>query len=396
MIPLNLIARFLGVFISESVSDLSRLPYTWYHRLTYAPGENPENVVIIGGSFAGYGVAKFLATSIPSGHTVTVIEKSPYHQHVFAFPRYCVVGGFEDTAFIPLQKRSSDSVPKGSLNVIFDECEDVTKDSVILKSGKKLPYSQLVIATGSNRTPPAKLLHSDKDGGILELKDYQAKVKAAKEIAVIGAGAVGIELSSDIKDYYGDKVVDLYNSRSHVLPRFGTDVGEKTEAILNKLGVNVVNNCRPTAEGNIVQTPDGKRKRYDVVFKCVGETPTTSPFSTLLGELISPAGHVKVNDYFQVRDNIFALGDAVELNTARAAYAQSRTVASNIVAQINHKPMEKYVRKGFEDSIHLTIGRDWELLYLAGFDPFLRNHHSDSEIRSDHIWKYFDVQPKGH
>lgn len=354
-----------------------------------------RSIVIIGGSFGGYGVAKELAKSAPDNWTVTLVEKSHYHHDTFAFPRYSVVSGYEDGAFVPLAKRSIKGTER--LNVIFEECTDLTGKDVILKSGATIPYTYLVIATGRLQMPPGNLLHTDKPGAINELKGFQKSIKDSKTIAVVGAGACGIELATDIKSFYGNaKVVDLYSSREHILPRFDQRVAELAEPVLRDLGVNVFAKCRPTVNGNEVTLPSGQVKHYDTVFYCAGERPVESPFANYLGNLVSPKGHLAVNEYFQVNgDNIFAIGDVNDVGPkiAVSAMLQATCVSENIFALIKGNPLTEYVHSDLENSCHLTLGTKTDLNFMPGKDPVLVEHEPIPKFDTDRIWTMFDVDP---
>lgn len=384
---------FLGGMVSVVAGSIYKMPAALIHKYTYKVGADPKHIVIVGGSFSGHAVAKALSTIIPSGYTMTLIEKGPEHPDYFALPRYSVVGGYEDTAFIPLKEQRNGFL-EGSYNVIWDECVGLTKDYVELKSGDKVPYAYLVIATGRAKSPPANLKHLGKADGIEELKGYQQTIKNAKNIAVVGSGAVGIQLSTDIKDVYKDeKNVDLYCSRDHVLPRFEPSVAAKAEPIIESLGVNLIRNSRPTVEGNTVILPDGTKKTYDAVFFCAGELQKRSPFADYLGDLVKSNGHLIVDENLKVKDNIYAVGDIHELGPkmARASFYQGPLVAENIVAQINGQPLQKYVEDRFEGALHMTLGICRDLLYLEGKEPIVLEHEPMEDKESYNVWKKFDV-----
>jgi NADH dehydrogenase FAD-containing subunit len=49
----------------------------------------------------------------------------------------------------------------------------------------------------------------------------QETIRQSQSVAVVGGGAVGVQLSSDIKDFYPDKDVTLIHSRERLLSHFG-------------------------------------------------------------------------------------------------------------------------------------------------------------------------------
>lgn len=377
--------------------------WTWLHKLTYSPGLNPKRVVVIGGSHGGYTVAKNLAKSLPSGYTVTVVEKDRHLNHVFAFPRYSVYGGYETNAFIPLDARDSSIYPKGSLNYVHALCTGIdTKRKVIeLEDGYDwLDYEYLVICTGAKLTPPVALDHNGREEGINVLQKEQDRIKGAKNIAVLGAGAVGVELATDIKYKYGDeKHVTLFCSRNGVLPRFPSVVSEKAVPEMERLNVDLRLNCRPNVEGTCVVLPDGTIENYDLIYKCVGGKANSDAFVSALGTAVNPdnGGHIHVNKCLQVEgfQDIFAIGDVTDMGPqmARAAFMQAGVCRDNIMRLIkteSSEDLKEYVEQDFENALNLTLGLDRNLLHFNGSTDIIM-HEDDLIMASDKIWQIFDV-----
>jgi pyruvate/2-oxoglutarate dehydrogenase complex dihydrolipoamide dehydrogenase (E3) component len=65
------------------------------------------------------------------------------------------------------------------------------------------------------------------------LKVLQTRIHEAKRIAVVGDGAVGMQLSADIKSFNPDKKVMLIHSREQLLPNFRK---RSHEYVVGKLG----------------------------------------------------------------------------------------------------------------------------------------------------------------
>jgi apoptosis-inducing factor 2 len=377
------------------------------HRLTYSPGPNPKRVVVVGASFCGYTVAKQLANTLPSGYAVTVVEKTDCHNHTFVFPRFSVFDGHEDLAFIPMDKRNSTVTPKGSLEFIFDGCKEVRKERnqniLILESGTTLAYEFLVIATGSQTSGLIDLGNKSKKEGISKLKRNQELIRVAKSIAIVGAGAVGVELATDIKYLYRDsKSVVLFNSRDHILPKFPKIVSQHVEPELERLNVVVRNNARPTVSGKTLIFKDGTREDFDLVFVCTGAKSNSGPFKGILGDAIDEAtGEIMVEDTLQVQNakhpNVFALGDVMKNDgqpkMGRSAFVQSPTVVQNIVKLIKDGPnavLSKYKPDPLETALKLTLGLDRDLNHSTDFAE-VQQHKEDYTMMSEYTWRFFDV-----
>lgn len=356
-------------------------------------------VAIVGGSFAGYRTA--LELSKKNVADVTLVEKADHHSHSFVFPKFSVLSKFanEGDAFLSL----ADSEHADKFSIVFDECTAAEKDSITLASGKKLPYDYLVIATGVNRPYPAGFGSVDRLGGTSALRKTQEKVKQATNIAIVGAGAFGIQLSTDIKWVYGDdKKVTLYNSRSHVLPKYPSHIGQAAEPVMKKLGVNIVSNTRPKILSETeIEVPasstgePGRIEKYDIIFNCTGQGSTTSPFVSLVPEAANQSG-IDTLKTLQLpnHSNVFAIGD---VNTAgphcaKAAQAEGMVTAENISRLISSPDAElqEYIPTDREQSIKLTLGFDQTLLGMPSRTR-LESHDPNYRANFNKIYNIFGI-----
>ncbi|EUC39817.1 hypothetical protein COCMIDRAFT_41750 [Bipolaris oryzae ATCC 44560] len=305
------------------------------HRYTYKslPSTRTKNVVVVGGSFAGYYTAKHLTEILPTGHRVVLIEKNSHFNYVFAFPRFSVISGYEKFAFIPyggLEK----GAPKGIFEFVQGKIDKVDERIIRLEDGKKLEYEYLVIATGTSSALPSKVTATESLDAQRELRSLQSKIEKAARIAVVGGGAVGVELASDIKDFHAEKSVVLLHSRDRLLPSFGERLHQYVMKRLGEMGVEVWLNERPQIlEGSqTLKLTSGEEETFDLVI---------------------------ADEHFP---NIFAVGDVAATGgpkMARAGYMQTFVVADNIVSLIKGKNNMKVYKpmQWLEGSIKLTLGK---------------------------------------
>lgn len=276
---LILIKFALRYVMSLATNRLIQLPRVFLHRFTYKPGPYPKNVVIVGGSFAGIFLAKNLSETLPSGHKIILIEKNSHFFFPFVFPRYSVVGGHEPKAFIPYDEILSagrKGVPKGIFTRRRDTAVKVTKDSIHLSSGDSIPYEYLAIATGTTSPRPSRLKSDEKHGACEELRATQEEIRAAQRIAVIGGGAVGVELATDIKSHLPDKSVTIVHSRDRLMHTYGERLHERVLSEMKKMGIKVLLGQRPqilaqkTENGEKTQSlqfPNGEVETFDLVVR---------------------------------------------------------------------------------------------------------------------------------
>ena len=243
---LMLILKFMPAIGSFALLLLQRRITSTLHRWNYTPlpAGQCKNVVVVGGSFAGASLARRLAHAVPTGFRVVLVEEKSHFNYSFAFPRFSVVGGHEKKAFIPYDGIKNES-PEGAFTHVRDRATALGDGVVELASGGKIEYEYLALATGAALSPPAKLLASGKQNACEELQAMQAAIRAVERIAVVGGGAVGVQLATDIKSYYPGKSVTLIHSHERLLSRFGPKLHVYVMGVAKEMGLNVILNERP-------------------------------------------------------------------------------------------------------------------------------------------------------
>ncbi|KAJ7621518.1 hypothetical protein DFH06DRAFT_1341145 [Mycena polygramma] len=180
---LTFVFPFLGKLLLERVAAVR-------HRWTYKLVPGAKNVVVLGGSFAGIELAKRLAETLPTGFKARC-------------PRLRAQG------VIPYDSVAK-SCPPGILTRVQDTVVDITANHVALASGQNIEYEyprdrhRLVPAAPR----PGRGPWSAPDA-CAELRSVQDNIRDSQRIALVGGGAVGIQLASDIKSFYPDKEVTL-------------------------------------------------------------------------------------------------------------------------------------------------------------------------------------------
>ncbi|KAJ1556893.1 Apoptosis-inducing factor 2 [Nowakowskiella sp. JEL0078] len=325
-----------------------------------------KNIAIIGGSFSAIAAKLRSLGKLPEPYRLVIIEPRSHFQYVFAFPRACVLPGFENDLFVPYNKLF-DSPAQGI--VVTAKADSITPTHVILdrpvsesivgisdskKLTKEISYDYLIYAAGANHPPPTNLNSSwMKEDGIAKLKEYQLKIRKAEKILVVGGGAAGLELAAEIKEKYPEKSVTLVHSRTMYLTPYKKELHEYAYQILKRLGVEQILGERvmtPKDEAfdgimRVVETNKGRKIECDLQIMCTGLTPNSSVLSTLSPSAINPdTNFVKVKSTMQIDDvnfpNIFAVGDIIdspEIKTAKTALQQASTSIDNIIKLINHK-----------------------------------------------------------
>lgn len=273
---LRLTGKVLVFFLPYAFKLLFQRIAAIHHKWTYKATPTAETIVVLGGSFAGIALTKRLVETLPTGFRVVLVEKNSHFNYSFNLPRFAVLQGYEHTAFIPYDG-IADGAPPGIFSHVQDTVISISDTQVVLASGDKIDYRYLAIATGASQPLPVQLSSTERDEACVELRSIQQSIKDSQSIAVVGAGAVGIELVTDIKDFYPDKDVALIHSHGQVLSRFGRRLQEYVLPVLHKLDIRVLLNERPPlpleggmGKGKTLIFSDGREETFDLVvsFSC--------------------------------------------------------------------------------------------------------------------------------
>lgn len=139
---------------------------------------------------------------------------------------------------------------------------DVQGKEVELESGEKVGWEFLAIATGVRQGGPAMVGGVEKEDGRKALRGLQERIEASNRVAVVGGGAVGVQLVGDVKSWFPEKEVTLVQSRERLLPGFGERLGVFVEEKLTAMGVRVLCGERP-----VLPAEYGAEKVTTLVFR---------------------------------------------------------------------------------------------------------------------------------
>ncbi|KAL4950788.1 hypothetical protein BDW69DRAFT_196963 [Aspergillus filifer] len=355
-----------------------------------------KNIIVVGGSYVGKSTAQELARSLPPSHRVLLIEPHSHFHHLFAFPRFAVLPGHEQKAFIPYTNLFSSISGSGSRhNVIQARVLSIAPTHVNLDnawselngSSTKIPFEYLVLATGTRLSEPAGMRDDDKVSSVKYLRGHQDQIKRAGSILIAGGGAVGVQMATDLKEIYPEKKVTVVQSRERLMPQYHERLDQIIRGRFKELGVEFITGSRikvpetgfPSETPFTVQTTSdtGLPGKYDFVILATGQTPNNDLINTLpvsasnsRGSLINPEnGFIRIRPTMQFADeaypHLFAVGDIADTGLRKAARlgnAQAQTVAKNILALVEgREAREEYPRQ--PAGIHLSLGLKYNIVF---------------------------------
>ncbi|XP_021060172.1 apoptosis-inducing factor 2 isoform X2 [Mus pahari] len=332
------------------------------------------HVVIVGGGFGGIAAASQLqALNVPF---MLVDMKDSFHHNVAAL-RASVESGFAKKTFISYSVTFKDNFRQGKVIGI-----DLKNRTVLLQGGEALPFSHLILATGSTGPFPGKFNEvSCQQAAIQAYEDMVKQIQRSQFIVVVGGGSAGVEMAAEIKTEYPEKEVTLIHSRvpladKELLPCVRQEVKE----ILLRKGVQLllserVSNLEELPRNEYreyikVETDKGTEVATNLVIVCNGVKINSSAYRSAFESRLASNGALKVNEFLQVEgySNIYAIGDCADTKEPKMAYhagLHANVAVANIVNSMKQRPLKAY--KPGALTFLLSMGRNDGVGQISGF-----------------------------
>ncbi len=350
-------------------------------------------IVIIGGGFGGIRTALNLAEENDERLKITLISDNPHFEYHAALYRV-VTGRSPQEVCIPLHEVFAGK----NVEVVQDSIAslDLKKKIATGKTGTKYEADYLVLALGSETSyfgieglqeqaygfksiEEALTLKAHIHTKLEELaKIADPKARMPYHIVVVGGGASGTELASELAVYTKNlarmhKVlptlitINLIEAGPRILPGLPEDISNEALKALHRLGVNVFLNEAIMKENFGKVTLKNMAMDTDTVIWTAGVMPNRL-YKETKGFLYDKRGKVTVDSYLQPdgNKNIFVIGDAASTTysgMAQTAIHDGKFVADVILARQDHEKSPRYVPQPPAYCIPLGPGK---ALFLKG------------------------------
>ena len=184
------------------------------------------------------------------------------------------------------------------------------------KGASDIQAKSVILATGSD----AKLLPGlTADETILTNIEILSLKQIPKSLAIIGAGAVGVEFGSIFRSFGSE--ISIIEFLPRVVPNEDEDVSKELSRVFRKRGIDInvgakVEKVEKTKTGAKVSftASDGKKveKEAEKVLVAVGRAPRTENIGLEKTKIKPERGFIKVNEWMQTEEpGIYAIGDIV-------------------------------------------------------------------------------------
>jgi dihydrolipoyl dehydrogenase len=213
------------------------------------------------------------------------------------------------------------------------------------KASKTLSFGCAVIATGAPPfVPPLPgALEGLESGGVLTSDTVWGLDKPPKRLAVIGAGAIGVEMAQIFHDFGGK--VTLIEAQERILAEVEAEIAASLAGILaeeprldvhTSASVNRISG-EPGAMKVTFTTVDGKHRSLvvDYVIMATGKRPVLDGLNLEEAGVASERGIVTTDPRCRTSvPHIFAVGDVIGgLMLAHTAAQQGRVAAATILGE---------------------------------------------------------------
>ncbi len=193
---------------------------------------------------------------------------------------------------------------------------------IIVANGASVPYDILLINTGSvPKIPDIPGLKGDRiftlTTELTHAHALEATIPKCKRAAILGAGAIGLEMAETLVKK-GYDAVHLIVSSPHILSRsLDPDMAEKAEPALRESGVDLrlstsVTKVDRTEDTLCLTLDNGDMLDVDFILVAKGVRPNVA-LARDAGLTLGVTGGIEVNSYLQTSDpTIYAAGDCIE------------------------------------------------------------------------------------
>ncbi|MCK6262804.1 NAD(P)/FAD-dependent oxidoreductase [Vibrio sp. ZSDE26] len=350
-------------------------------------------IIVVGGGAGGLELATKLGRTLGKKKSAKVTLVDRKASHLWKPLLHEVATGSLDAGVDALSYRahaknhgfdfqmgSLESIDREKKSIRLSELKD--EQGELLMPSRELNYDILVMAIGSTsndfNTPGVRdnciFLDSPEQAHRFRtemnnefLKLHAKNGNGTVDIAIVGAGATGVELSAELHNAvkelrtygFGDldssKLnVNLVEAGERILPALPPRISSAAHLELTKLGVNVRTTTMVTqADKDGLVTKDGEKIDAQIMVWAAG-IKAPDFIKDIAGLETNRINQLVVTNTLQTTrdDSIFAIGDLAQCTQedgsfvpprAQAAHQMSSHVYKNIVAKLADKPLKPYV-----------------------------------------------------
>ncbi len=267
------------------------------------------------------------------------------------------VKGLDGSQAVKRAKGISDKISKGVEYLMKKNKVEVFKGRGVLKSkttievqtsakSEVIEAKNIILATGANYKTFPGLEHDGKR--LIGAWEAIKMEELPKSIAIIGAGAIGVEFAYFWNAFGVD--VHIFELQKHLLPIEDEDSSKEVEKAYKKYGIKMSLGVEKVSAKNngkdITITSIEKGKKVETKFEmgliAVGMTGNLEGTGLESLGIKTDRGFISVNDQFQTNiPNIYAIGDVSGPPLLAHAASHEGVIAAEHISGANPHPLDK-------------------------------------------------------
>ncbi len=347
-----------------------------------------KKVAVIGGGYGGLRAIEHLAKN--KELSITLFDQNSYHY--LQTEAYGYIAGRFDLHDVALDLQNWCLGFENRVKFIQEEVTFIdSTNNTVLTQNRKYDFDFCIIATGARTNFFKQIKGLDKYGyGVKKLfrshgfrtafekllydKLLEPSVQQQHMNLVIGgAGLSGVEIAAEMADVIkrhtksiGESAKELriylIDASDTILPGMSSYVIENTKTRLEELGVKIMTNSFISSiDHDTIYFQDQSQLRYTFMIFTGGIIANTIAMDQEVKT--NNVGQYICDDTLRITENIFAVGDCIELKdssgavlppTAQTAERSAEYVVTTLNQLLSHKPIEKF--QGKVDGVFVALG----------------------------------------
>lgn len=343
--------------------------------------DHRENIVIIGGGFAGVTLARALEKKLPARYDLFLLSKTDYITYNPLLPEVVGASVMPGHVVVPLRR----ILKRTRIRMVEVSHVDLEQRTVTYTRpiNDTIPFVQLIFAAGLDAnldTVPGMAEHGvplktlgdalflrNRVIGCLEeatLTYDETRSDLLTSFVVAGGGFSGVEAAGEIHDLLEEAAplfkrvsaercrVHIVHSGDRLLPEVRKSLGRYTEALMRDRGLSIHLNRRvASVDGAGVILDNGERLHGATVVSTIGSH--AHAFVARL-PIANARGRIETGPTLQVpgHPHVWALGDCALVpnaldgqpspTTAQFAVQQAKLLVHNLVAHLEGRPLRSF------------------------------------------------------
>lgn len=341
-----------------------------------------RNIVVLGAGFGGITALLKIHSLLENygllrQYNLVLVNNADYHLYTPALYEIASIPR-EDAAAIRLKSAFTIPIddiigPYPDIRFIGEEATklDPRNHIITFKSGNRLNFEYAVIALGAETnyfSIPGLKEHSypiKKFEDAVRLRNkVEELIKSSAgllRIVICGAGATGVELSSEFVNFFGclkkelksacRSEIILIEAGPEILAGFSPSVIRRAKRRLGKLGIKVLTSTMvKKVTTSAITIEGGKSFSYHLLIWSGGIAPPEVLKN--FGLPLDKKGGIAVNEFLEAKSRIYAIGDCATFINPKTqktlprnvpvAEAEARLAAKNIIASIRGQRPQKF------------------------------------------------------